>query len=171
MNEVFGFIGRKIILIHSIFYMHTLKKNREADDFEWLSTAANSSTPLKITSTSEGIRLYTFVSYYNDLLPVTWHYKWVPQPALPRLTFTTTKPQKYGVFAEHSVTSLPGIPPSPSLTASRAAWWEISCGCRSQSPQRRTQASTPSSSATGKEAWGGRWSCLDRVSTAVDLKY
>lgn len=36
---------------------------------------ANSSTPLKITSTSEGIRLYTFVSYYNDLLPVTWHYK------------------------------------------------------------------------------------------------
>nr|XP_057915305.1 M-protein, striated muscle isoform X7 [Doryrhamphus excisus] len=36
---------------------------------------ANSSTPLKITSTDEGIRLYTFVSYYNDLLPVTWHYK------------------------------------------------------------------------------------------------
>lgn len=42
-----------------------------------LSIAANSSTPLKITSTSEGIRLYTFVSYYNDLLPVTWHYKCV----------------------------------------------------------------------------------------------
>ncbi|XP_067342218.1 myomesin-1 isoform X6 [Channa argus] len=36
---------------------------------------ANSSTPLKITSTEEGIRLYTFVSYYNDLLQVTWHYK------------------------------------------------------------------------------------------------
>nr|XP_061821648.1 M-protein, striated muscle-like isoform X4 [Nerophis lumbriciformis] len=36
---------------------------------------ANSSTPLKITSTEEGIRIYTFVSYYNDLLPVTWHYK------------------------------------------------------------------------------------------------
>ncbi|XP_061661983.1 myomesin-1 isoform X2 [Syngnathoides biaculeatus] len=36
---------------------------------------ANSSTPLKITSTDQGIRLYTFVSYYNDLLPVTWHYK------------------------------------------------------------------------------------------------
>lgn len=53
-----------------------------ADDFKWLSTAANSSTPLKITSTSEGIRLYTFVSYYNDLLPVTWHYKWVLQPVL-----------------------------------------------------------------------------------------
>uniref|UniRef100_A0A3Q3E946 Myomesin-1 n=1 Tax=Hippocampus comes TaxID=109280 RepID=A0A3Q3E946_HIPCM len=34
----------------------------------------NSSTPLKITSTDQGIRLYTFVSYYNDLLPVTWHY-------------------------------------------------------------------------------------------------
>uniref|UniRef100_A0A7N8YH16 Myomesin-1 n=1 Tax=Mastacembelus armatus TaxID=205130 RepID=A0A7N8YH16_9TELE len=36
---------------------------------------ANSSTPLKITSTDKGIRLYTFVSYYNDLLQVTWHYK------------------------------------------------------------------------------------------------
>ncbi|XP_070708767.1 myomesin-1 isoform X3 [Pempheris klunzingeri] len=36
---------------------------------------ANSSTPLKITSTDQGIRLYTFVSYYNDLLQVTWHYK------------------------------------------------------------------------------------------------
>ncbi|XP_022622792.1 myomesin-1 [Seriola dumerili] len=36
---------------------------------------ANSSTPLKITSTDEGIRIYTFVSYYNDLLQVTWHYK------------------------------------------------------------------------------------------------
>nr|XP_054607435.1 M-protein, striated muscle isoform X2 [Nothobranchius furzeri] len=36
---------------------------------------ASSSTPLKITSTDEGIRLYTFVSYYNDLLQVTWHYK------------------------------------------------------------------------------------------------
>ncbi|XP_053714782.1 M-protein, striated muscle isoform X3 [Synchiropus splendidus] len=36
---------------------------------------ANSSTPLKITSTEKGIRLYTFVSYYNDLLQVTWHYK------------------------------------------------------------------------------------------------
>uniref|UniRef100_A0A3B4AQI0 Myomesin-1 n=1 Tax=Periophthalmus magnuspinnatus TaxID=409849 RepID=A0A3B4AQI0_9GOBI len=34
----------------------------------------NSSTPLKITSTENGIRLYTFVSYYNDLLQVTWHY-------------------------------------------------------------------------------------------------
>lgn len=38
---------------------------------------ANSSTPLKITSTDEGIRLYTFVSYYNDLLQVTWQHKWV----------------------------------------------------------------------------------------------
>uniref|UniRef100_A0A3Q1CDK8 Myomesin 1b n=1 Tax=Amphiprion ocellaris TaxID=80972 RepID=A0A3Q1CDK8_AMPOC len=36
---------------------------------------SNSSTPLKVTSTDEGIRLYTFVSYYNDLLQVTWHYK------------------------------------------------------------------------------------------------
>ncbi|CAN9506382.1 unnamed protein product [Ophioblennius macclurei] len=39
------------------------------------SFIANSSTPLKITSTDEGIRLYTFVSIYNDLLSVTWHYK------------------------------------------------------------------------------------------------
>uniref|UniRef100_A0A669ERQ8 Myomesin-1 n=1 Tax=Oreochromis niloticus TaxID=8128 RepID=A0A669ERQ8_ORENI len=42
---------------------------------EVFSVIANSSTPLKITSTDEGIRLYTFVSYYNDLLQVTWHYK------------------------------------------------------------------------------------------------
>ncbi|XP_049605517.1 myomesin-1 isoform X2 [Syngnathus scovelli] len=42
---------------------------------EVFSYIANSSTPLKITSTDQGIRLYTFVSYYNDLLPVTWHYK------------------------------------------------------------------------------------------------
>ncbi|KAM7390295.1 hypothetical protein PAMA_008459 [Pampus argenteus] len=42
---------------------------------EVFSFIANSSTPLKITSTDEGIRLYTFVSYYNDLLQVTWHYK------------------------------------------------------------------------------------------------
>ncbi|KAM4534315.1 myomesin-1 isoform 3-T3 [Odontesthes bonariensis] len=42
---------------------------------EVFSFIANSSTPLKITSTDEGIRLYTFVSYYNELLQVTWHYK------------------------------------------------------------------------------------------------
>ncbi|XP_023264111.1 myomesin-1 isoform X2 [Seriola lalandi dorsalis] len=42
---------------------------------EVFSYIANSSTPLKITSTDEGIRIYTFVSYYNDLLQVTWHYK------------------------------------------------------------------------------------------------
>lgn len=42
---------------------------------EVFSFIANSSTPLKITSTENGIRLYTFVSYYNDLLQVTWHYK------------------------------------------------------------------------------------------------
>ncbi|XP_044033106.1 myomesin-1 isoform X8 [Siniperca chuatsi] len=42
---------------------------------EVFSFIANSSTPLKITSTDDGIRLYTFVSYYNDLLQVTWHYK------------------------------------------------------------------------------------------------
>uniref|UniRef100_A0A8C5H6B9 Myomesin 1b n=1 Tax=Gouania willdenowi TaxID=441366 RepID=A0A8C5H6B9_GOUWI len=39
------------------------------------SDQTNSSTPLKITSTDEGIRLYTFVNFYNDLLQVTWHYK------------------------------------------------------------------------------------------------
>ncbi|XP_031148646.2 M-protein, striated muscle isoform X8 [Sander lucioperca] len=42
---------------------------------EVFSFIANSSTALKITSTDQGIRLYTFVSYYNDLLQVTWHYK------------------------------------------------------------------------------------------------
>ncbi|XP_063062622.1 M-protein, striated muscle isoform X2 [Engraulis encrasicolus] len=39
------------------------------------SAIANSSTPLKIQSTEEGIRLYTFVNYYNDELFVTWKYK------------------------------------------------------------------------------------------------
>ncbi|XP_024910207.1 M-protein, striated muscle isoform X8 [Cynoglossus semilaevis] len=42
---------------------------------EVFSFIANSSTPLKITSTEKGIRLYTFVNIYNDLLQVTWHYK------------------------------------------------------------------------------------------------
>ncbi|XP_047205759.1 M-protein, striated muscle [Girardinichthys multiradiatus] len=42
---------------------------------EVFSFIANTSTPLKITSTDEGIRIYTFVSIYNDLLQVTWHYK------------------------------------------------------------------------------------------------
>ncbi|XP_071341027.1 myomesin-1 isoform X7 [Trachinotus anak] len=42
---------------------------------EVFSYIANSSTQLKITSTDEGIRIYTFVSYYNDLLQVTWQYK------------------------------------------------------------------------------------------------
>uniref|UniRef100_A0A8C9U229 Myomesin 1 n=1 Tax=Scleropages formosus TaxID=113540 RepID=A0A8C9U229_SCLFO len=36
---------------------------------------SNSATPLKIQSTAEGIRLYTFVNYYNDELHVTWHYR------------------------------------------------------------------------------------------------
>ncbi|XP_072543002.1 myomesin-1 [Salminus brasiliensis] len=39
------------------------------------SVIANSSTPLKIQSTEQGIRLYTFVNYYNDELHVTWHHK------------------------------------------------------------------------------------------------
>ncbi|XP_067279215.1 myomesin-1 isoform X2 [Pseudorasbora parva] len=39
------------------------------------SVIANSSTPLKIQSTEEGIRIYSFVSYYNDELHVTWHHK------------------------------------------------------------------------------------------------
>ncbi|XP_030635902.1 M-protein, striated muscle [Chanos chanos] len=45
---------------------------------EVFSVIANSSTPLKITSTEEGIRLYTFVNYYNDELFVTWHFKDAP---------------------------------------------------------------------------------------------
>ncbi|KAI5627977.1 myomesin-1 isoform X3 [Silurus asotus] len=39
------------------------------------SVIANSSTPLKIQSTEEGIRLYTFVNYYNEELLVTWQHK------------------------------------------------------------------------------------------------
>lgn len=79
MNEVFSFIGKKI---------NTLSEHNMVPDYfffligvlpemNFISFAANSSTPLKITSTDQGIRLYTFVSYYNDLLQVTWHYKYV----------------------------------------------------------------------------------------------
>uniref|UniRef100_A0A8C7R7H3 Myomesin-1 n=1 Tax=Oncorhynchus mykiss TaxID=8022 RepID=A0A8C7R7H3_ONCMY len=42
---------------------------------EVFSNIANSSTALKIQSTDEGIRLYSFVSYYNEALQVTWHHK------------------------------------------------------------------------------------------------
>ncbi|KAL1006863.1 hypothetical protein UPYG_G00078220 [Umbra pygmaea] len=42
---------------------------------EVFGVIANSSTPLKIQSTEEGIRLYSFVSYYNEALQVTWHHK------------------------------------------------------------------------------------------------
>nr|XP_046148211.1 M-protein, striated muscle-like isoform X2 [Oncorhynchus gorbuscha] len=42
---------------------------------EMFSHIANSSTALKIQSTEEGIRLYSFVSYYNEALQVTWHHK------------------------------------------------------------------------------------------------
>ncbi|XP_045077125.1 M-protein, striated muscle isoform X5 [Coregonus clupeaformis] len=42
---------------------------------EVFSNIANSSTALKIQSTEEGIRLYSFVSYYNEALQVTWHHK------------------------------------------------------------------------------------------------
>uniref|UniRef100_A0A672GRJ6 Myomesin 1b n=1 Tax=Salarias fasciatus TaxID=181472 RepID=A0A672GRJ6_SALFA len=57
-------------------YEVVLKDERGKDTSKLnLTDQANSSTPLKITSTDEGIRLYTFVSFYNDLLQVTWHYK------------------------------------------------------------------------------------------------
>uniref|UniRef100_A0A3Q1FAH4 Myomesin 1b n=1 Tax=Acanthochromis polyacanthus TaxID=80966 RepID=A0A3Q1FAH4_9TELE len=57
-------------------YEVVLKDDRGKDTSTLnLTDQANSSTPLKVTSTDEGIRLYTFVSYYNDLLQVTWHYK------------------------------------------------------------------------------------------------
>uniref|UniRef100_A0A671UST8 Myomesin 1 n=1 Tax=Sparus aurata TaxID=8175 RepID=A0A671UST8_SPAAU len=57
-------------------YEVVLKDDRGKDTSTLnLTDQANSSTPLKITSTDQGIRLYTFVSYYNDLLQVTWHYK------------------------------------------------------------------------------------------------
>ncbi|XP_058878507.1 myomesin-1-like isoform X1 [Acipenser ruthenus] len=36
---------------------------------------AESATELKIQSTEEGIRLYSFVTYYNEELRVSWHHK------------------------------------------------------------------------------------------------
>uniref|UniRef100_A0A8C1JFC9 Myomesin-1 n=1 Tax=Cyprinus carpio TaxID=7962 RepID=A0A8C1JFC9_CYPCA len=57
-------------------YEVVLKDDRGKDTSTLnLTDQANSSTPLKIQSTEEGIRLYTFVSYYNDELHVTWHHK------------------------------------------------------------------------------------------------
>ncbi|KAF3836353.1 hypothetical protein F7725_028911 [Dissostichus mawsoni] len=48
-------------------YEVVLKDDRGKDTSTLnLTDKANSSTPLKITSTENGIRLYTFVSYYND---------------------------------------------------------------------------------------------------------
>lgn len=80
MNEVFSVIGKKCIFNmsywRSVFtvYHHLDTVIRVT---RWRSVcSANSSTPLKIQSTEEGIRLYSFVSYYNDELHVTWHHKW-----------------------------------------------------------------------------------------------
>lgn len=80
MNEVFSVIGKKFIFNmsywRSVFtvYHHLDTVIRVT---RWRSVcSANSSTPLKIQSTEEGIRLYSFVSYYNDELHVTWHHKW-----------------------------------------------------------------------------------------------
>uniref|UniRef100_A0A3P9J4E2 Myomesin 1 n=1 Tax=Oryzias latipes TaxID=8090 RepID=A0A3P9J4E2_ORYLA len=57
-------------------YEVVLKDDRGQDTSTLsLVDQAKSSTPLKITSTDEGIRLYTFVSCYNDLLQVTWQHK------------------------------------------------------------------------------------------------
>uniref|UniRef100_A0A665WLT9 Myomesin-1 n=1 Tax=Echeneis naucrates TaxID=173247 RepID=A0A665WLT9_ECHNA len=53
----------------------TLNLTDQSNDEYRFCAQITSSTPLKITSTDEGIRLYTFVNYYNDLLQVTWHYK------------------------------------------------------------------------------------------------
>ncbi|KAG7488543.1 hypothetical protein MATL_G00035010 [Megalops atlanticus] len=58
----------------------TSKLNLTGEGFKDLmnkvfSVIANSSTALKIQSTDEGIRIYTFVNYYNDELLVTWQYK------------------------------------------------------------------------------------------------
>uniref|UniRef100_A0A3B3IJT1 Myomesin 1 n=1 Tax=Oryzias latipes TaxID=8090 RepID=A0A3B3IJT1_ORYLA len=57
-------------------YEVVLKDDRGQDTSTLsLVDQAKSSTPLKITSTDVGIRLYTFVSCYNDLLQVTWQHK------------------------------------------------------------------------------------------------
>uniref|UniRef100_A0A8C7R9E9 Myomesin 1 n=1 Tax=Oncorhynchus mykiss TaxID=8022 RepID=A0A8C7R9E9_ONCMY len=57
-------------------YEIVLKDDRGQDTSTLnLTEQANSSTALKIQSTDEGIRLYSFVSYYNEALQVTWHHK------------------------------------------------------------------------------------------------
>lgn len=41
----------------------------------WFPLSALSATDLKIQSTAEGIRLYSFVTYYVDDLKVNWSHK------------------------------------------------------------------------------------------------
>uniref|UniRef100_A0AAY4A161 Myomesin 1 n=1 Tax=Denticeps clupeoides TaxID=299321 RepID=A0AAY4A161_9TELE len=72
---------RVLCFVHQIskkdagVYEVVVKDDRGSDTSTLnLTDQANSSTPLKIQSTEEGIRLYTFVSYYNDELHVTWHH-------------------------------------------------------------------------------------------------
>lgn len=86
MNEVFSFIGKKANIL---FPDNVVPPSFHLFYPKWILIAANSSTPLKITSTDEGIRLYTFVSYYNELLQVTWHYKYVPGHSLHRIMLVT----------------------------------------------------------------------------------
>uniref|UniRef100_A0A673ZKG5 Myomesin 1 n=1 Tax=Salmo trutta TaxID=8032 RepID=A0A673ZKG5_SALTR len=54
-------------------YEIVMKDDRGKDTSTNATT--KSSTALKIQSTEEGIRLYSFVSYYNEALQVTWHHK------------------------------------------------------------------------------------------------
>uniref|UniRef100_A0A8C7G717 Myomesin 1 n=1 Tax=Oncorhynchus kisutch TaxID=8019 RepID=A0A8C7G717_ONCKI len=70
--ETTGTISKKDAGVYEI----VMKDDRGKDTSTLnLTEQANSSTALKIQSTEEGIRLYSFVSYYNEALQVTWHHK------------------------------------------------------------------------------------------------
>uniref|UniRef100_A0A673ZI55 Myomesin 1 n=1 Tax=Salmo trutta TaxID=8032 RepID=A0A673ZI55_SALTR len=84
-REIFIFFLHKMVAVHFLDvclkpWKDTSTLNLTEQGFrdlmnEMFSHIAKSSTALKIQSTEEGIRLYSFVSYYNEALQVTWHHK------------------------------------------------------------------------------------------------
>uniref|UniRef100_A0A673ZJ20 Myomesin 1 n=1 Tax=Salmo trutta TaxID=8032 RepID=A0A673ZJ20_SALTR len=73
-REIFIFFLHKMVAVH--FLDVCLKPWKDTSTLNLTEQVFNvSSTALKIQSTEEGIRLYSFVSYYNEALQVTWHHK------------------------------------------------------------------------------------------------
>uniref|UniRef100_A0A8C7G8E1 Myomesin 1 n=1 Tax=Oncorhynchus kisutch TaxID=8019 RepID=A0A8C7G8E1_ONCKI len=67
-----GVLNLEIAQVRGILMLHA---SQTLETTGTVRPYSNSSTALKIQSTEEGIRLYSFVSYYNEALQVTWHHK------------------------------------------------------------------------------------------------